>query len=183
MLDGSEYFECQCGDIEHTIRLTVNEDPEDKAIWADVSLRKWQNIWQRIRNVWIGGTDYGHWDVTLFQHKEVSRLEATLRRIAPQSIPGNPGAESGDHVLWLNMQYDPDTGPELYTTITIRHVLSTWVDMWRDIRYIFGYRCRYGDWDCFEITPLAAANWLNLIEVYWNEVDKFNQKKANRTTS
>jgi len=52
---------------------------------------------------------------------------------------------SAEHTLKLN--YDEEDG--LYTTIYLNQYRNIFKRIWIAIKYIFGYKCEYGDFDCF----------------------------------
>jgi hypothetical protein len=37
--------------------------------------------------------------------------------------------------------------PEIYIDVQLNRFHGFWKRLWRGIRYIFGYECRYGHWD------------------------------------
>ena len=43
--------------------------------------------------------------------------------------------------------------------------------LWKGIRYIFGYRCRYGNWDCISINRESAAKISNVVDLFLLETD------------
>jgi hypothetical protein len=78
MLDGTHYFECRCGSSEHTLRFTLDKDPEDPSIYADVYLNQYRTWWKRF---WVGvkyifgyRCKYGHWDNWILVRSDAQRL-------------------------------------------------------------------------------------------------------------
>ena len=56
---------------------------------------------------------------------------------------------SDEHTL--KFVYDPDDN-ELYTTVFLNET-RLWHRIWNAIKYIFGYKCKYGHWNCWLLQP------------------------------
>ena len=54
--------------------------------------------------------------------------------------------ESPEHTL--RFVYDPDYN-ELYTEVLLSQYRNIFKRIWTAIKYIFGYECRYGHFDCW----------------------------------
>lgn len=57
---------------------------------------------------------------------------------------------SDEHTLRFN--YNPEEkieNQELYTSIFLNQYKNIFKRIWIAIKYIFGYNCKYGHWDCF----------------------------------
>ena len=54
--------------------------------------------------------------------------------------------ESPEHTL--RFVYDPDEN-ELYTEVHLTQYRNVFKTIWVAIKYIFGYKCRYGHFDCW----------------------------------
>jgi hypothetical protein len=55
---------------------------------------------------------------------------------------------SDEHTLRFILSMDEDE-PEIYTTVHLGSYPRGWKRVWIGIRYIFGYKSKYGAWDCF----------------------------------
>lgn len=53
---------------------------------------------------------------------------------------------SDEHIL--KFIYDEED-KELYTTIYLSQYRNIFKRIWVAVRYIFGYKCKFGMWDCF----------------------------------
>ena len=53
---------------------------------------------------------------------------------------------SSEHQILVH--YDEDD-KELYLDVHLDSCYNFWQRLWRGLKYIFGYRCKYGHWDCF----------------------------------
>ena len=64
------------------------------------------------------------------------------------------GCYSPEHTLKFTL--DPDTGyiknhkwPELYTSVFLNPYRNWYQRIWVAIKYVFGYKCKFGHWDTF----------------------------------
>ena len=82
MLDGTHFFECDCGSDEHTLRFTLDKDPEDPGIHTSIFLNDWRPWWKRlyvgIRYALGYKCKYGHWDAWILRRSDAIRLRAML---------------------------------------------------------------------------------------------------------
>ena len=81
MLDGTEFFECECGSDEHTLRFVLSLDegstPRIPELYTSTFLseRVWyQRIWPGIKYIFGYKCRYGHWDVFSLQEEDAERL-------------------------------------------------------------------------------------------------------------
>ncbi|MFH1547418.1 MAG: hypothetical protein ABIC57_02940 [bacterium] len=44
----------------------------------------------------------------------------------------------------------PDGEDSFYTSVFLNKYQSIWKRIWIALKYIFGYKCKYGHWDCFD---------------------------------
>ena len=86
MLDGTEHFECDCGSDEHTLRFTLNLDPDDTVIYTSVFLHQWRPWWKRwwiaLRYACGYKCKYGHWDCFQLRREDADRLKALLDKLS-----------------------------------------------------------------------------------------------------
>lgn len=80
MLDGSHYFECQCGGAEHTLRFVLNK--EDDELYTSIFLNDWQRwykrLWVAVKYVFGYKCKYGHWDCWILRRDDAERLHSML---------------------------------------------------------------------------------------------------------
>ena len=55
---------------------------------------------------------------------------------------------SDEHIL--KFQIDEEE-KEIYTTIFLNQYRNVLKRVWIAIKYIFGYKCKYGHWDCWTL--------------------------------
>mgnify|MGYP001344531591 CR=1 FL=1 len=98
MLDGTYFFECQCGSDEHTLRFTY--DKEEHEIYTSIFLCDWQRWYKRL---WVAlkyalgyKCKYGHWDNWIMEDKDVGRLKELIGRFETDiNVENNICSECG----------------------------------------------------------------------------------------
>lgn len=71
-----------------------------------------------------------------------------------------------EHTLRFKLEsYDP-MDVELYTSVFLSQYHSFFGRLWLAIKYLFGYKCRYGHWDCSVIKLEDADRLIALLEKY-----------------
>lgn len=68
---------------------------------------------------------------------------------------------SPDHVL--RFSYDLEEN-ELWIEIQLIQYRNIFKRMWVAIKYIFGYQCRYGHWDCWLLNPKDCEKIQNILQ-------------------
>lgn len=69
----------------------------------------------------------------------------------------------GSEAHTLRFQLDDDV--ELYTSVFLNQYRGFFGRLWIAIKYLFGYKCRYGHWDC---TMLKLEDADRLIALFKN---------------
>jgi len=76
MLDGTHFFECDCGSSEHTLRFIL--DNEEKEIYTEVYLNQYRSfskrLWVGIKYIFGYKSKYGHWDCWNLCKEDAARL-------------------------------------------------------------------------------------------------------------
>lgn len=71
---------CDCKSADHDIRIVRNEEE----VWVEVQLNSTKNLLQRlvaaIKYVFGYNSKYGHWDCTLLNKKEMTKLYYFLKK-------------------------------------------------------------------------------------------------------
>lgn len=71
-----------------------------------------------------------------------------------------------EHTLRFKLDaYDPKD-VELYTSVFLNHYRSFFKRLWVAIKYLFGYKCRDGHWDCTMLKLEDADRLIKLLEEY-----------------
>lgn len=90
MLDGTEYFECQCFADEHTLRLTLSLDDEDPGIYTSVYLRPhggfWSRIWYGLRYAFGYQSKFGAFGCWLMQPQDAARLKGMIEKLERHTL-------------------------------------------------------------------------------------------------
>lgn len=67
--------------------------------------------------------------------------------------------------------------PEMYCEMHLNNYRNIFKRIWVAIKYILGYKCRYGHWDCFIMRYEEAPKMIKLCETFIKESDKWAEKK------
>lgn len=93
MLDGTHYFDCQCGSSEHTLRFIVDIESTphgDPELYTEVYLnqyRRWyKRLWVAIKYLFGYHCRYGHWDCWILNPDDAQRLKDMCDKV----IEGQP---------------------------------------------------------------------------------------------
>ena len=62
--------------------------------------------------------------------------------------------------------WDEAEKPQIYTEIYLDQYRNVFKRIWIAIKYIFGYKCRYGHWDCWCLNEKDAYRLKELCEEY-----------------
>lgn len=77
---------------------------------------------------------------------------------------------SADHTI--RYTYVPELDPSdstLYVDVQLNQWRNWFKRVWVAIKYVFGYKCKYGHWDCALITKEDAKRLIKLLEKYAKE--------------
>jgi hypothetical protein len=76
---------------------------------------------------------------------------------------------SDEHTLRIMLDDDPDY-PELYTSVFLNNYntgfLGFFKRVWIAIKYVFGYKSKYGHWDCFNLRRGDADRLIATVEKF-----------------
>lgn len=61
----------------------------------------------------------------------------------------------------LVMSYDEEYN-EIHISFFLRHY-TFFRRIWIAIKYIFGYKCKYGHWDCFLLNPKDKNRFIEIL--------------------
>lgn len=70
---------------------------------------------------------------------------------------------SPEHTLRFVLDLDPED-PGIHTEVYLGSYPWGWKRLWVGIRYIFGYKSKYGAWDCFLLKPEDAPRLRSLLD-------------------
>lgn len=65
----------------------------------------------------------------------------------------------------MRLVYDPDDG-DLWAEIHLAQSRPWWRRMWPALRHVFGYRSKYGNWDCLLFRPEEAGRLTAVLEAW-----------------
>ncbi len=90
---------------------------------------------------------------------------------------------SSEHTLKFILDFDrygegtTDHDPMIYTEVYLNDWQPLWKRIWVAVRYVFGYRCRYGHWDCFNMRPQDAVQLRDMLDTFINASEKQKGEK------
>lgn len=80
---------------------------------------------------------------------------------------------STEHIARLELVGPLDFDPEPVLYLSVHLSNGSFVHrLWRGIKYIFGYRCRYGDFDEVILTKETAKGIIEICQKYIDMSDK-----------
>ncbi len=83
---------------------------------------------------------------------------------------------SDEHTIKFDLSDDPDF-PELYASVFLIPIRNIFKRVWRAIKYVFGYRCMYGYWDCFLMRPQDIGRMKALLDKFQEAVNASGQDR------
>lgn len=102
----------------------------------------------------------------------ISQEEPSLRdrihnimeaQFPPEHVALECDCFSTEHVLHFRFNHDEK---EIYTEVMLRQYRGFFKRLWVAIKYLFGYKCRYGHFDCFSMSRQSAYVLRTALEVY-----------------
>ena len=76
----------------------------------------------------------------------VQALSNTMRRKLEKTEILLCSCLSSEHQILV---HHDENEKELYLSVHLCSYYNFWQRLWRGLKYIFGYHCQYGHWDCF----------------------------------
>jgi len=181
MIDGTEYFDCDCEAVEHALRLTL--DLDEQVIYVDASCCHVRSFRERIAHAWrhIKGSDNhdgGAFHDRILKYSDRQRLADMLVQIVDINGFGQEECKiaSDDNRLHFVFDSADDDLPPMLRIETYLSRRSSWLScVWYALRYVFGRCSKYGTWDCFEIDSEAAATLMYQLNIWHVEYEKFEK--------
>ena len=68
--------------------------------------------------------------------------------------------------------------PELYCEVQLRHWRPWYKRAWVAIKYIFGYQCQYGHWDCWIMKEKDAEKLEKVLTEYKIYYERYQKEQA-----
>ena len=102
-----------------------------------------------------------YFECTCFSEEHT--LICTLMDLGPD---WNPELEFSiflkQYTKYINIPYMPYVLNDILNTLIITPAFR----IWTAIKYIFGYKSQYGDFDCFSMKPENVDKFIELLQVY-----------------
>ena len=74
---------------------------------------------------------------------------------------------SDEHVIIFRYFDDNnDDLKEFYLSVYLNQYRSLFKRIWVAVKYIFGYKCKYGHWDCWTLKSGDADRMIKLLEKF-----------------
>jgi hypothetical protein len=84
---------------------------------------------------------------------------------------------SDEHRLVFMLDEDTDFGPpDLYTSVFLHDYDNVFKRVWKAIKYVFGYKSKYGHFDCCIMKPEDAPRFQLLLQDYIETHNKWVKK-------
>lgn len=85
---------------------------------------------------------------------------------------------SEEHTLRFTLYpAEEDSPPDLFTSVFLNQHRGFFRRLWIAFRYLFGYKCRYGHWDCFLLNPKDVDRMILLLQAYKNELNNVSNSE------
>jgi AAA15 family ATPase/GTPase len=155
--------------------LIIDEGPEDNEVVVSVFLGNYHNFFQRI---WIAAKyvlrqpcENGHWDNFLLEPSDIERLVGMLKECQKLTFQDNSRHEFKqfytyeENTIKFVLDKDPEY-PMLYSLIFLKDHDSFFRRMSAGIKYVFGYKCRYGYFDDITFTRSDIDQLIDIVNEY-----------------
>jgi hypothetical protein len=74
---------------------------------------------------------------------------------------------SDEHrVAWWIEGREKNFEPMIGFSVFLSDYPSFWVRIWNAVKYVFGYKCKYGHFDCFLLRNEDVDNMIKMLEGY-----------------
>jgi len=83
------------------------------------------------------------------------------------------GCGSDEHTLRFTLDNEDQ---EIYTSIFLNNYNNIFKRIFIAIKYIFGYKCKYGHWDCWIMKKDDAQKLLEMLNNYNNMGGEYGKK-------
>ncbi len=85
---------------------------------------------------------------------------------------------SDEHTIRFILDYEDG---DLYTSVYLNQYRSWWKTAWVGIRYIFGYKCRYGDWDCWMLDASDAVRLRDMCDEFIKKQEEIKNEQISQS--
>ena len=81
---------------------------------------------------------------------------------------------SDEHTLRFTLDIADLDYKEIYSSVFLNQWRPWWKRVWAAIRYVFGYKCKYGHWDCWTMDENDATRLRDMCEEFINATKNEN---------
>jgi len=86
---------------------------------------------------------------------------------------------SDEHTIRFTID---DEDGEIYTSVFLNQYRTWWETVWVGIKYIFGYKCQYGHWDCWIMDPNDAVRLRDMCDEFIKKQEEKNNGQNSKST-
>lgn len=72
---------------------------------------------------------------------------------------------SDEHTLKFTLDIDPEC-VDFYTSVFLNQTNNFFKRIWVALKYVFGYKCKYGHWDCFLLRKEDTTKLIEMLQEY-----------------
>jgi hypothetical protein len=89
--------------------------------------------------------------------------------------------KSADHTIrFVYFEEDKGEDAEIYLEVQLAHAKKWYQRVWKALKYIFGYECRYGHWDVWLLDPKDVDRLISMLDAHRT---RLNTPQANLTSN
>lgn len=81
-----------------------------------------------------------------------------------------------EHTIVWDIMEDENEPPELGCTYFLHQWRGFFQRAWVAIKYVFGYKCHYGHFDCFILKPEDFSRFIALVDAYAKKHNKWTKE-------
>lgn len=89
---------------------------------------------------------------------------------------------SADHTIrFCYLEDDKDN--EIWLEVQLAHNKTWYQRVWKSLKYIFGFECRYGHWDVWLLNPADIDRLISMLEAHRTRLKMTDQSIASQDKS
>lgn len=88
-----------------------------------------------------------------------------------------------EHLARISWDNFEDEAPEIYMEFHLNPYKNIWQRLYGAIKYVLGYRSKYGDWDCILLSDEEVDGIIGTLEQYMADKRAWELKNQNSTHS
>ncbi len=86
---------------------------------------------------------------------------------------------SADHsIRFVYFEDDVEEPDEIYIEVQLAHTNKWYQRVWKALKYIFGYECRFGHWDTWSLDPKDVDRLIAMLEAHRTRLKRLHHIPA-----